>query len=168
MLTRRGFAGFASCAICGITEFIATEASAQGAPVAVTPGLTRKILAQMDGPMPGYVTVNAEVEIEPGVFVARHTHPGIESGYLLEGGIDPRHTGPTNSQFEARRWLPGARRNASCWRQERRQKDEARNHVCRGERQAPCISSLRICEVGSLGCFKERSALAGNRQVMRR
>jgi quercetin dioxygenase-like cupin family protein len=38
--------------------------------------------------MPGYVTVNAEVEIEPGVFVARHTHPGIESGYLLEGGID--------------------------------------------------------------------------------
>ena len=88
MLTRRGFAGFASCAICGITEFIATDASAQGAPVAVTPGLTRKILAQMDGPMPGYVTINAEVEIEPGVFIARHTHPGIESGYLLEGGID--------------------------------------------------------------------------------
>ena len=88
MLTRRGFAGFASCALCGITEFIATDASAQGAPVAVTPGLSRKILAQMDGPMPGYVTVSAEVEIEPGVFVARHTHPGIESGYLLEGGID--------------------------------------------------------------------------------
>ena len=98
MLTRRGFAGFASCAICGITEFIATEASAQGAPVAVTPGLTRKILAQMDGPMPGYVTVNAEVEIEPGVFVARHTHPGIESGYLLEGGIDLAVQGqPTRS-----------------------------------------------------------------------
>jgi quercetin dioxygenase-like cupin family protein len=98
MLTRRGFAGFASCAICGITEFIATEASAQGAPVAVTPGLTRKILAQMDGPMPGYVTVNAEVEIEPGVFIARHTHPGIESGYLLEGGIDLAIQGqPTRS-----------------------------------------------------------------------
>jgi quercetin dioxygenase-like cupin family protein len=38
--------------------------------------------------MPGYVTINADVEIEPGVMVARHTHPGIESGYLLEGGID--------------------------------------------------------------------------------
>jgi hypothetical protein len=34
MLTRRGFAGFASCALCGIGEFIATEASAQGAPAA--------------------------------------------------------------------------------------------------------------------------------------
>ena len=31
MLTRRGFTGFASCALCGITEFIATEASAQAA-----------------------------------------------------------------------------------------------------------------------------------------
>jgi hypothetical protein len=46
MLTRRGFAASASCAICGITEFIATEASAQGAQPAATPGVTRKILSQ--------------------------------------------------------------------------------------------------------------------------
>jgi quercetin dioxygenase-like cupin family protein len=87
MLTRRGFAGFASCAICGLTGFIATDASAQGAPTATT-GVTRKILAQTDGPTPGYVTINVEAEIEPGVTVARHTHPGIESGYVLEGGFD--------------------------------------------------------------------------------
>jgi len=85
MLTRRGFA---SCAICAATGFIATGAAAQGAPTTVTPGVTRKLLSQMDGPMPGYVTINMEVEIEPGVLIARHTHPGIESGYLLEGGID--------------------------------------------------------------------------------
>jgi quercetin dioxygenase-like cupin family protein len=88
MLTRRGFAGFASCAICGLTGFIATEASAQGAPSATTPGVTRKILSQMEGPVPGYVTINAEAELEPAVMVARHTHPGIESGYILEGGLD--------------------------------------------------------------------------------
>jgi quercetin dioxygenase-like cupin family protein len=88
MLTRRGFAGFASCAICGIAGFIATDASAQGAPPAVTPGVTRKILSQMDGPVPGYVTISVETEIEAGVTIARHTHPGIESGYLLEGGFD--------------------------------------------------------------------------------
>ena len=88
MLTRRGFAGFASCAACGLTGFMSTEASAQGAPAATTPGVTRKILAQTDGPMPGYVTINAEAEIDPGVTVARHTHPGIESGYVLEGGFD--------------------------------------------------------------------------------
>jgi quercetin dioxygenase-like cupin family protein len=88
MLTRREFAGVASCAICGLAGLITTEAAAQGTPSATTPGVTRKILSQMDGPMPGYVTVNVVAEIEPGVLVARHTHPGIESGYVLEGGFD--------------------------------------------------------------------------------
>ena len=89
MLTRRGFAGVAGCAICSLTGFIATDASAQGAPpVATTPGVTRKILSQIDGPMPGYVTIIAEAEIEPGITVARHTHPGIESSYILEGSIE--------------------------------------------------------------------------------
>jgi quercetin dioxygenase-like cupin family protein len=38
--------------------------------------------------MPGYVTINMEVEIDAGVTVARHTHPGIESSYVLEGGFE--------------------------------------------------------------------------------
>ena len=88
MLTRRGFVGVATCAICSAAGFIATDASAQGAPVATTPGVTRKILSQTDGPMPGYVTIIAEAEIEPGIMVARHTHPGIESSYILEGNIE--------------------------------------------------------------------------------
>jgi quercetin dioxygenase-like cupin family protein len=88
MLSRRAFAGFASCAICGITEFVATQVSAQGAQPAATSGVTRKILAQTDGPMPGYVTLLVEATIEPGVKVARHTHPGIESSYVLEGGFE--------------------------------------------------------------------------------
>jgi quercetin dioxygenase-like cupin family protein len=88
MLTRRGFAGFASCALCGIAEFIATEASAQGAPPPATAGVTRKILSQTDGPAPGYVTLLVEATIEPGVPVARHTHPGIESAYVMEGALE--------------------------------------------------------------------------------
>src|SRR5206468_9899388 len=83
-----GFAGFASCAICAITGFVATEASAQGAPPAASGGVTRKILSQSDGPAPGYVTVLVEAEIEAGVAVGRHTHPGIESAYVLEGGFE--------------------------------------------------------------------------------
>src|SRR5437870_9857439 len=88
MLTRRRFAGFAACALCGITEFIATEASAQGAPPAATGGVTRKILSQTDGPAPGYVTLLVEATIEAGTPVGRHTHPGIESAYVLEGGFE--------------------------------------------------------------------------------
>jgi quercetin dioxygenase-like cupin family protein len=85
MLTRRGFA---SCALCAITGFIATEASAQGAPPAAAGGVTRKILSQTDGPAPGYETLLVEATIEPGVVVGRHTHPGIESAYVLEGGFE--------------------------------------------------------------------------------
>jgi len=88
MLSRRAFAGFASCAICGITDFVAAEASAQGASPPATPGVTRKILSQSDGPAPGYVTLLVEATIEPGVSVARHTHPGIESTYVMEGGFE--------------------------------------------------------------------------------
>src|SRR5215211_6940248 len=88
MLTRRRFAGFASCAICAVSGFIATEASAQGAPAATTPGVTRKILSQTDGPTPGSTTMLVEATIDAGVPVARHTHPGVESAYVLEGGFE--------------------------------------------------------------------------------
>ena len=84
MLTRRGFA---SCALCAITGFIATEASAQGAPPAAG-GVTRKILSQTDGPAAGYETVLVEATIEAGSAVGRHTHPGIESAYVMEGGFE--------------------------------------------------------------------------------
>lgn len=88
MLTRRGFAGFAPCAICAVTGLVATDASAQSTAPAATSGITRKPLSQMDGPAPGYTTIAMEVIIEPEAVVARHTHPGIESGYVLEGNLE--------------------------------------------------------------------------------
>jgi hypothetical protein len=54
MLTRRKFAAFAPCALCGISEFVATAASAQGGSPSPAGGVGRKILSQTDGPMPGY------------------------------------------------------------------------------------------------------------------
>ena len=86
MLTRRSFTGFASCALCAITGFIATEASAQAPPP--SGGVNRKILSKSDGPAAGYETLLVEAEIEAGVAVGRHTHPGIESAYVLEGGFE--------------------------------------------------------------------------------
>jgi len=88
MFTRRDFTGVAGCAICGLAEFVATGAAAQSAPPAPTPGVNRKILSQTEGPAPGYVTLLVEAEIEAGVAVGRHTHPGIESAYVLEGGFE--------------------------------------------------------------------------------
>jgi quercetin dioxygenase-like cupin family protein len=42
----------------------------------------------MDGPMAGYTTLLVEATIEAKTPVARHTHPGIESVYVLEGGFE--------------------------------------------------------------------------------
>jgi len=88
MVTRRGFAAFTGCAICAATGLVATAASAQTAAPATTAGVTRKILSQVDGPTPGYVTIIAEATIDAGNIVARHTHPGIESGYVIEGVLE--------------------------------------------------------------------------------
>jgi quercetin dioxygenase-like cupin family protein len=44
-----------------------------------------EMLGQTDGPIEGYVTVLTRVHVAPGEQVARHTHPGVESTYFLEG-----------------------------------------------------------------------------------
>ena len=98
MLTRRGFA---SCAICAATGLAATEAWAQGAPPPAGSGVKRTTFSQMDGPMPGYVTINMELEIDAGVTIPRHTHPGIESSYVLEGGIELPVQGQPTRIFKA-------------------------------------------------------------------
>src|SRR5262249_15349324 len=88
MMTRREFTEMVSCALCALTaELMPTEAAAQGTP-ATTPGVTRKIMSQIDGPAPGYVTILAEATIEAGVSGRRHTHPGIQSACVLEGGLE--------------------------------------------------------------------------------
>ena len=51
-------------------------------------GVNRKILSKTDGPTAGYETVLVEAEIEAGVAIGRHTHPGVESAYVLEGGFE--------------------------------------------------------------------------------
>ena len=81
MLTRRGFA---ACALCAVTGFLATGAEAQNAPA----GLKRTIITRTDGPMEGYETVDVRVDLDAGTLVARHTHPGIESSYVIDGALE--------------------------------------------------------------------------------
>jgi quercetin dioxygenase-like cupin family protein len=94
MLTRRGFA---ACALCAVTGFLASGADAQNAPT----GLKRSILKRTDGPMPGYETVGVKVEIEPGATIARHTHPGIESSYLVSGSTELTIDGEGTKTYNA-------------------------------------------------------------------
>ncbi|MGD9915233.1 MAG: cupin domain-containing protein [Rhizobiaceae bacterium] len=47
-------------------------------------GIKRTPLQKVEFPE-GYTTVTGIAEIQPGVSAGRHTHPGIETGYVLEG-----------------------------------------------------------------------------------
>ena len=51
------------------------------------PGFKRTVLQQGDLSVPGREVVTAVVEFQPGASVGRHTHPGEEAGYILDGSI---------------------------------------------------------------------------------
>lgn len=62
----------------------------QPAPPAVTQGaanIKRTPLQKFDVPGTNYETVSVIAEVVPKVKIGRHTHPGPETGYLLEGDM---------------------------------------------------------------------------------
>lgn len=67
--------GVSIVALAGIAT-----ASAQQPPA----GIKRTPLQKIEFP-DGYHTVTGIAEIAPGGAAGRHTHPGIETGYVLEG-----------------------------------------------------------------------------------
>jgi quercetin dioxygenase-like cupin family protein len=68
----------AAIAFAGIDAAIAQQPPA---------GIKRTPLQKIEFPE-GYTTVTGIAEIAPGGAAGRHTHPGVETGYLLEGEAD--------------------------------------------------------------------------------
>ena len=64
------------------------------------PGIQRKSLLQQDGP-PGYETIIIILEFAPGAREVRHTHPGLLSGYVLEGTLTLDHEGRPVTAYKA-------------------------------------------------------------------
>jgi quercetin dioxygenase-like cupin family protein len=58
-----------------------------GVAIAQQAGIKRTPLQKVEFPE-GYNTVTGIAEIQPGGSAGRHTHPGIETGYVLEGEAD--------------------------------------------------------------------------------
>jgi quercetin dioxygenase-like cupin family protein len=96
MLTRRGFAG---CAVCAGVGLLASAADAQSQP-APTAGISRTVIQTTDL-NDTHVTVLVVAEIAPGAVVARHTHPGVESTYVLEGEVDLAVEGQPDERIKA-------------------------------------------------------------------
>jgi quercetin dioxygenase-like cupin family protein len=75
-------------AAIAMLAFTATP-SAQQLPAAAnqTANIKRTPLQKFDVPGANYETVIGLAEIAPNANIGRHTHPGIEGGYLIEGGM---------------------------------------------------------------------------------
>lgn len=58
---------------------------AAGGLYAQASGLTRTLVGRADVSVPGREAVVARVEVAPGARAGRHTHPGDEISYVLEG-----------------------------------------------------------------------------------
>jgi len=52
------------------------------------PGITRTELQRHDLSVPGREAVQVRVDFPPGVGVPKHTHPGEEIAYVLEGTLE--------------------------------------------------------------------------------
>jgi quercetin dioxygenase-like cupin family protein len=54
---------------------------------AAAPPIKRIPLQKLDVPGDNYEVITGIAEIAPNVNIGRHTHPGLETGYLMEGEL---------------------------------------------------------------------------------
>jgi quercetin dioxygenase-like cupin family protein len=68
---------------------------------AQAPAFKRTVLQQGDLSVPGREAVTAVAEFQPGASPGRHTHPGEEIGYVLEGKVLLEQAGKPASTLNA-------------------------------------------------------------------
>lgn len=116
MLSRRKFA---TCAICAVAGFAASAVAAEAQGNQAPSGLKRTILQKTEFPGDRYATLLVAVDIDADLAVARHTHPGVESTYVLEGGLElsvkgqPPRTVKAGDGFQVAAEVPHSARNGN-------------------------------------------------------
>jgi quercetin dioxygenase-like cupin family protein len=68
--------------------------------LAQQPGIKRTPLQKVDFP-DGYSTITVSAELAPGASAGRHTHPGTEIGYVLDGEVDLMVQGQETKHLKA-------------------------------------------------------------------
>jgi quercetin dioxygenase-like cupin family protein len=74
--------------IMAIAALIAASVLAAPAALAQQAGVTRTDLQRHDLSAPGREAVQVRVDLAPGVAFGKHTHPGEEIIYVLEGSLE--------------------------------------------------------------------------------
>jgi quercetin dioxygenase-like cupin family protein len=95
MNRRRLTMAVAGCAVALIGAW------ASGALYAQQPGFKRVEVQRHDLSTPGREVVQVRAEFEPGASVGKHTHPGEEIAYVLEGTLEIEMAGKPNATVKA-------------------------------------------------------------------
>jgi len=93
-----------SCAVLAALIWASSPATAQQASPAAAnqaQSIKRTPLQRFDVPETAYETIIGIAEIAPNVSIGRHTHPGPESGYVLEGSLELLIDGEPARQVKA-------------------------------------------------------------------
>jgi quercetin dioxygenase-like cupin family protein len=82
-----------AAAVLTMGSALALYLAQQGKAQAQAPGITRKDLQRHDLSVPGREVVQVLVAFAPGVVAPRHSHPGEEIVYEVEGSLEYRLEG---------------------------------------------------------------------------
>jgi quercetin dioxygenase-like cupin family protein len=80
---------------------LAAVAAVAGGLLAQNPGITRNVVYKGEVSVPGREAIVTQVQIAPGAEVGRHTHPGDEISYVIEGEGDLLIDGQPVKHFKA-------------------------------------------------------------------
>ena len=64
-------------------------------------GIARFPLQTQEFNVPGRIAIQARVEIEPGIEGGKHTHPGLEMAYVIEGQLEVKVDGQPTRTYKA-------------------------------------------------------------------
>ena len=104
-MTKRGMMGIgiAIALVAGIwgIQHASAQAPAAGAAPAAPAGFKRTELGRHDISKPNHEVVTARADFQPGAQVPRHTHPGEEVVYVLDGLIEYQVEGKQPTTLKA-------------------------------------------------------------------
>lgn len=83
-MTKRGIMSIAIVAIALVAGIRGVQLASAQAPA----GFKRTELARHDISQANHEAVTARADFQPGATVPRHTHPGEEVGYIIEGELE--------------------------------------------------------------------------------
>ncbi len=107
-----------------------------------TSGVTRTILSTTDVPDSRYIVVQVTAEVAAGATVARHTHPGIEAAYVLDGEGEVFIDGQPTQALKANASFHVPHRGPAQPAQQRLSTDATDEHVYGREGEATCLAGL--------------------------